>query len=148
MAGFLDGISSMFSSAPAAPAGSFTSGIGDNGEAVPSQFVPDNSRVISQPTQAPQSIMGMSPDQFSSMAGGIGSALSKKGSWQERMGTFARGLGVAQMAMAANKAKAAGDSAKLSEILKLNPGLAAQISSMSGTSALPLNPENPKVGGI
>lgn len=55
------------------------------------------------------SILGMSPNQFSSLVGGLGSAIAPKDSWQEKIGTFARGLGVAQLGMAATKAKAAAD---------------------------------------
>jgi hypothetical protein len=42
-------------------------------------------------------IFGMTPNEFSATAGGIGASISKPGSWQQRLGTLAKGMGAAQM---------------------------------------------------
>jgi hypothetical protein len=65
----------------------------------------------------PGSILGMSPNSFAAVAGGMGEAISPKDSWQAKLGGFAKGLGVAQMGMAANKAKAAADLKMFQELI-------------------------------
>lgn len=100
--------------------------------------------ILGAAAQANQSgqIMGMNPDTFSAMMGGMGAALAPKGSWQEKLGTFARGLGVTNIAATANKVKADADQKLITEFLKTNPELAAKIASETGQNPmLPMNPD-------
>lgn len=89
------------------------------------------------------SILGMSPNSFASIAGGMASAIGPKDSWQSKLGTFARGLGVAQLGMAANKAKAAADLGLVQEMFKkglISHGdVAKQLGNING---LDLNPNS------
>jgi hypothetical protein len=106
-----------------------------------------NQGNLSKQPQAPANVMGMTPDQFSSMAGGMGAALAPKGSWQEKMGTFARGLGVAQMAAVAAQHKAKADQAQLKEMF--DKGLlnsAEYLKAVGQTKGIGTNPTNPAPG--
>ena len=42
-------------------------------------------------------ILGMTPEQFQSVMGGIGQALAPKDTWQSRLGAFAKDLGQGQI---------------------------------------------------
>jgi len=93
------------------------------------------------------SILGMSPNSFSAIAGGLGSALSKTERGAEtpmsRIGDFARGLGVAQMGMIAGKEKAKKDQDILLQMIKqglLDPGLLQKL--IGQDSSLPVNGNN------
>ncbi len=155
------GIMDMFSGAIGS-AGSITPGAGENqlnlglptsygGDIAPLQAVsPETGGTSNQGTgllgmaakaNQPGTIMGMSPDSFSTVMGGMGAAISKKGSWQEKLGSLARGIGAGQLGMMANKVASEADQAKMLEVLKADPNFAKTLSAAIGQpSGIPLNP--------
>jgi hypothetical protein len=102
-------------------------------------------------------VMGMSPDQFSQLAGGMAGAISKKGSWQSALGSLAAGMGQSHMQALAADAQKKGMLANIQEAMKKDPNFLASIigqydSTGTAKSAAPVSPVatvegNPQVGG-
>lgn len=105
------------------------------------------------PASDPNSILGMTPASFASLAGGMGAALAPKDSWQSRLGEFAKGVGTAQLASLAAQKKAKADQAQFGLLMdkygKSNPGMMEEFIKMSGQPGLTLNPgvAPPQTGG-
>jgi hypothetical protein len=83
----------------------------------------------------------MTPDQFSSVFGQAGAALSKKGSWQQQLGTMAGQMGNTKLAGLAALKQDAASKKTFTDLLDKYPGLAPQILAASGTPIMP-------VGGV
>lgn len=85
---------------------------------VPNQPIsPVSPELPALPAVAPvvptaDTIFGLSPDQFSVVAGGIAEALAPKGSFQQQLGAFAGGLGKGGITEEALKVPVAGATLK------------------------------------
>lgn len=145
--GPFSGLSTLWASKPAAAPAASVDPLAIN---VPTQnTIAAGGQVALSPTGATpapnNNILGMTPDNFSAMVGGLGASISKPNSWQASLGKFASGLGNAHLAQAALKNQIAAQSARINEFLKQSPSTAAALAAMFGQSGMPA-PDADKIG--
>lgn len=129
----LGGLSGMFGGASANGALNSVDSMNSAGGGIPSNVNSDlNAEKPSNPNGG--DVFGIPAGSFSAVMGGMGSAISKKGSWQDRLGTLARGMGVTQMADIASKAKVASDAKNLQEMIDKGLISPADILKATGTA--------------
>lgn len=97
---------------------------------------------VNPPMQVvPTQIMGMTPDQFSAAAGGLGAAITPKNSWQSKVGSLASMMGQQQLQALANQKKAKDMNATMGELFKAKPEFAKYFADQA-------SPALPQVPGV
>ena len=108
--------------------------------------IPSSAQVKMNGPQ-PNTILGMSPANFSSIAGQMGAAFAPKDSWQEKLGKFASNLGVTQLQKIHAENQAKGMMSGITKGLENDPGFRAAMSKYVGNPSGTLQ-NNPNLGSM
>ena len=118
-------------------------GLRINDFVAPAQPMSTNFGNATGVTQTPGNrgtVLGVPVDNFSALAGGIGSAIAKPNSWQDKLGTLAKGLGSVQMQKMAAEQQLKGNMNMIQEMAKKDPEFAKQLMARFAAEGTPVPP--------